>query len=39
MSDLSCGSLPDLLESNALSGDQINLEQSTTDEQNKCAVR
>ena len=44
MSDLSFGSLPDLLESNTLSsipGDLNNLEQSAitnTDEQNKCVV-
>jgi hypothetical protein len=45
MSDLSFGSFPDLLESNALSvtsSELANFEQSTitnSNEQNKCAVR
>jgi hypothetical protein len=38
MSDLSFGSFPDLLESNTPSGELTNFEQSTTNEQNKCAV-
>ncbi|CAF4136831.1 unnamed protein product [Adineta steineri] len=37
MSDLSFGSFPDLLESNLSSSDLNNFEQSTTNEQNKCA--
>lgn len=38
MSDLSFGSFPDLLESNTQSGELTNFEQSTNNEQNKCAV-
>jgi hypothetical protein len=38
MSDLSFGSFPDLLESNISSSELPNFEQSTTNEQNKCAV-
>jgi len=38
MSDLSFGSFPDLLDSNTTSGELGNFEQSTTTEQNKCAV-
>ncbi|CAF0889864.1 unnamed protein product [Rotaria sp. Silwood1] len=37
MSDLSFGSFPDLLESNMSSGELNNFEQSTINEQNKCA--
>ncbi|CAM4816236.1 unnamed protein product [Rotaria magnacalcarata] len=37
MSDLSFGSFPDLLESNMSSGELTNFEQSTINEQNKCA--
>ncbi|CAF4748062.1 unnamed protein product [Rotaria sp. Silwood2] len=37
MSDLSFGSFPDLLESTMSSGELNNFEQSTINEQNKCA--